>query len=166
MRRYELIKFIVALVGTWKEVSAYVTDTPGLVVHPLVELDESQDEYIETSAWQVAHQSSGRALNTDQNNFRWLDDAMRFAWLLRDVADWTISETAYFAINTTIIRQVREIYQSMEPGYTTALSLYVSRFGIGYAVVDKSTDEIVEQCAHRGQAWRRANEIADKRVDG
>lgn len=149
-------------------ISAYLTDEPkGLAIHRAVQWVPAKNEHKHVSKWTLTHVASGLSLLMPSDYFTTMARCKALAKELSHI-DWVESETDELR---TFSRDVREAINKIKdtvklpseeeekeaPRYTIRRAR-----GVGYEVVDTSTDAVVESFAHRGLAGGYAKELNGK----
>lgn len=164
------------------QVTAYETDTPGLVVHRQVRWSPGKEEHKFTSKWQVTHEPSGRGILTPSRCLPRQKDALKFAKRLNGVERWESASVDKMADDDALLQRVKQIYDGImheqaeeESGTVIVDELYDNRFWVErdrdrgvYKVMDAKTsdqhhvDGAPVEYAHRGRAWKEARRLNDK----
>lgn len=162
------------------QVTAYTTDTPGLVVHRQVRWSPGKEEHKFTSKWQVTHKNSGLGILTPSRCLPRQKDAIKFAKRLKDVEDWENTPTTKMAEDESLLQRVKAVYDGIvrehdeeESGTIVVDEMYENRYYVErdrdrgvYKIMDAKTGEIAKrdgdvEFAHRGKAWKEAYRLND-----
>lgn len=149
-------------------ISAYLTDEPkGLAIHRAVQWVPAKNEHKHISKWTLTHVASGLTLLNPSAYLPTMGRCKALAGELSHI-DWTTSDVdelrafkgdvlaAVTAINRTVTLP-SEDEEKEAPRYTIRRAR-----GLGYEVVDTSTEAVVESFTHRGLAGGYAKELNEK----
>lgn len=152
-------------------VGAYETDVPGLAVHHRIMWSQAKEEYItDDERWQVTHIPTGRGLLTPHRTLHRMKDAYRLVHRLRDIASWpTVSAESidpHGGLHNSVValwEQISEEYKREigmdEPVSPKSHVVSHNREEGKFEVINRFTDEVVDEAIHRGAAWNRAWEL-------
>lgn len=149
-------------------ISAYLTDEPkGLAIHRAVQWVPAKNEHKHISKWTVTHVASGLTLLRSTDYLPTMGRCKALAKELSHI-DWTTTDLDELrAFKRDVLNAVSAVKETVTlpsedeekeaPRYTIRRAR-----GIGYEVVDTSTDAVVESFAHRGLAGGYAKELNEK----
>lgn len=162
------------------QIEAYVTPTPGLLVHRQVRWSPGKEEHKFTSKWQVCHEPSGRGLLTPSRCLPRQKDAVKLAHRLKGLEQWENVSADALGDNEELLQKVRGVYEGImreqedeESGEIVVDELYENRYYVErdresrqYQVMDAKTGEVAADengllltFAHRGKAWKEAHRL-------